>query len=494
MTYPYSAQSNSIDQETSGFALKKNQEQLKTKRYIRKLYYCLITSIVVISLYLISNAPTSVSASKLILALLIFWISLFPGLHYLKNSDRPSVPFFPLVGLFYASTFGLPIFLSDDVSVFNVSDLGNVSHYSLLLTLAGISSLIYSFYEARYTIWKNIQPIKISESYSLNRLLILTWLALLSHFAYMYISFFYSIPSIGYILNAIGIVSYGIFYLIWAENKLPLIQAVLLTCFCFPTELFIALASGALAQVILIVLFMFLVFWYKHQRISIILAVFLISFYLIFNPIKGQYRSLAWSGAYSNESLITKGKLFIELAINNREEQYIDEEAAVNSNISRIANIAIFSKVVDDTPRIVPYWNGKSYLSLFTKFIPRIIWSNKPEETIGVEFGQRYHFISHFNNQTSVNLPWLVELYANFGGVGVLIGMSFFGILLALIDRVFNGYDMNLVEIVLGISVTVSLILQESNFSLMIGRAFLLGVGLYCIARFLLGNRLKSGV
>ena len=94
--------------------LLKKQEELKTKRYLQKVYFFLIASFIFISIYLTYNAPPEIPTSKLFLALSIFWVCLFPGLHYLKDPNRPPIPFLALVGVFYAITFSLPIFLSDE--------------------------------------------------------------------------------------------------------------------------------------------------------------------------------------------------------------------------------------------------------------------------------------------------------------------------------------------------------------------------------------------
>ena len=103
--------------------LQKHQEELKTKRYLQKVYFVFIASFIFISIYLTSNAPPGIPTSKLLLALTIFWVCLFPGLYYLKDPNRPPIPFLALVGVFYAVTFSLPIFLSDEADIFGMVTL-----------------------------------------------------------------------------------------------------------------------------------------------------------------------------------------------------------------------------------------------------------------------------------------------------------------------------------------------------------------------------------
>jgi hypothetical protein len=82
-----------------------------------------------------------------------------------------------------------------------------------------------------------------------------------------------------------------------------------------------------------------------------------------------------------------------------------------------------------------------------------------------------------------VNLPWLVEFYANFGIQGVLIGMSLIGVLLAFLNRVFNAQKMNDLEFVFGTTLIFTLIYPASNLSVMTGSMLPLFVVLYVYFR-----------
>jgi len=140
----------------------------------------------------------------------------------------------------------------------------------------------------------------------------------------------------------------------------------------------------------------------------------------------------------------------------------------------------------------VPYWNGHTYIPFFTSFIPRIFWSNKPEERIGYEFRERYNFIfsDYKKNNTVVNIPWLIEMYVNFGKWGVWIGMFLNGILLALLTRFFNRKEMQPIEWVIGLAIFFPLAYQEANFSLTTGSVITLTIAMWCY--FYLSQRMIS--
>lgn len=72
----------------------------------------------------------------------------------------------------------------------------------------------------------------------------------------------------------------------------------------------------------------------------------------------------------------------------------------------------------------------------------------KPLEVSRPTFGHRYALISAENLNTSINMPQFVELYANFGLPGVLIGMFLFGLLYRLVLEMYVDPGMGLGAVV----------------------------------------------
>jgi hypothetical protein len=103
---------------------------------------------------------------------------------------------------------------------------------------------------------------------------------------------------------------------------------------------------------------------------------------------------------------------------------------------------------------------------------------------MGVDFSLRYGIRNPSDETTSFNVPWIVELYANFGWTGIVAGMAVFGIGFAFLDREFNARRMPLLDRMLGLVMLFDLVYQESNFSLMVGNKFLIYVSLALIFRF----------
>jgi hypothetical protein len=468
--------------------------ELANRRYFRRLRWFLIVALVAGSSYLLDKRPESISFENSLLALGITWLGLLPSFQYLLDRNRPPIPFFPLVGIFYATSFGLPMF-AGDLELTGKWSLSNVTSTALTLVLLGVAGMNIAFFISKFVLWKKVSKIRISESYSLGKLLTLLWLLLISHIAFIYIPSIQKIPSIGQLLDPVGYIAYGMFYILWSRGKLPAIQIWILLGVFVPLEVLKRFVSGLLAEVMTLGLYMVIVSWSERKRIPIIFISTTLLIYLVFSPVKAEFRTVTWfSNNSSNISILDKAQLFIDLAIKHYQNSTTNSsdkssEDLAGSLVSRSSIITVFSEVVKDTPSRVPYWNGETYLPLFTSYIPRIVWPDKPVLTTGNAFGRRYNYLRKTDFETSFNLPWIVEMYANFGSLGVLIGMPLAGVLLAFLEQKFNYPGMNSVELVFGATLLFRLFYQESSFALMLGAIVNLSLALYVLFKVFLGGK-----
>jgi hypothetical protein len=443
----------------------------------------LLLGLSVLSCCLFFFRPSSISITQGILGLLITWVAFIPSFQYLKDRNPPPIPFIPLVGVYYFLTFGLPNFFEGA----NVWGYNEISSEALVLALAGISSLVFSQLFFKKVLENRVSPLRLSRSFPLNQLKILSWILLLSHFGAILTPTVSSVPS-GTFLGPFGYISYGTFYFLWRQGKLNFLSLALVpTILC--AEVVIDFSSGALALIMGKFLFFIILLWYDQNRIPIKLIFFVVIFYWLLNPVKKEFRSLAWeTGSQFNASATEKGILFLDLTYKHYFENNEREETD-NDNLGRISNPILFSTVIQHTPEIVPYWKGKSLAPLLTKFIPRELWPDKPKENFGNIFGHRYGLIAPTDHKTSVNIPWMIEFYINFGNLGVVVGMGMAGIILALLDLKLNRKEMSFLEVVFGATILMAIIYQDSNFSLMMGSLIQQTIGLYLLFHIFL--RLK---
>jgi hypothetical protein len=464
------------------------------ERYFKRLNFLLIIVLSAFSSWTVflEQYPQSISFDKAILALLATWLCFYPSIQYLSDPKRPPIPFFPLVGLFYALSFSLPIFRADDVEVYSIFSLKDVTQESLILLVMGLANMNIAFFLSRKYWWKNINPIRLPTITKASSFLILAWLFLSMYLSYVYVSFLQDIPSIGHFLTPLGYFSFGLFYILWSEKKLSKLQMSLVLGL-FILELVFRLATGALAQIVFFLLFLVLVLWRQHKRLPLTIMLITAIFFLLFNPVKGEYRSYAWNNTGDEMGTLEKAQLFINLAVdyysnpdNSPSTETESRSIIEDSIINRVSQIALLSKVVEDTPDRVPHWNGQSYSSLWTSFVPRILWPNKPTAAWGNIFGRVYGYLNRYDYTTSLNLPWIVEMYINFGDIGIFLGMALVGLLLGFLDKIFNFNGMNDLEFLFGCVILFGLTRHLSNFALDAGGIFLTSVTIYVAIKFLI--------
>ncbi|MDM9379617.1 hypothetical protein QUB80_02730 [Chlorogloeopsis sp. ULAP01] len=463
------------------------------EHYIKRLAWFLIFGLAVYSIYLLHTRAEAVSLDKAFLALGVIWLGFLPTIQFLLDRNRPPMPFFPLLGIFYATSFGLPIFAAKE----EFSSLASVSNEALILTFIGLAGMNIAFFASKSTLLKKVLPFRLTQKYPINRLLIAIWILLLSNTVIRYA--FPDAPSVSMFTSKSLYIAYGMFYILWNRRKLPKIQTWLLVLIFIPLEIVPRLASGLLAEFMLLCLFMFHMVWYERKKIPIVLIAILIVLYLAFNPVKSDYRSLTWGDnrPQGQLNLIERLELFINLAVEYHQQYTFNDSpvqsapkiSATDKVIERSAQIVLLSDVMESSPEIVPYWNGETYFPLLTSYIPRAVWPEKPVLNTGNEFGRRYKIIDVNDFVTSVNLPMLVEMYVNFGSWGVIIGMPLLGFLLALIDQKLNHPAMNELEFVIGASTIFQLSYQESSASLLLGNVIPFVVANYIFFKLILGRQ-----
>lgn len=110
-------------------------------------------------------------------------------------------------------------------------------------------------------------------------------------------------------------------------------------------------------------------------------------------------------------------------------KQYSD--SMTQTLIRRYGIMPIFAPVTHKAGVVVPFQRGKTYKHLFTSFIPRFLWRDKPvlASFVGNELPRKFGIIGERDTKTSVGMGLMGEGYINFGLVGLLAVMLFYGVL-----------------------------------------------------------------
>jgi hypothetical protein len=155
----------------------------------------------------------------------------------------------------------------------------------------------------------------------------------------------------------------------------------------------------------------------------------------------------------------------------------------------RTDHLSAFAWVVVKTGPEVPYWDGETYAGFFWSFIPRFLYPDKPKKELGQAYGHRYGFLGPSDHHTSINLEQTVEMYANFGIWGVLLGMLLMGCLYGVLMRFLNQPGLGDGTLLIAAGTFRTLLNIESDFSLIFGGIIQSGILLYVLLYALAGRR-----
>jgi len=95
----------------------------------------------------------------------------------------------------------------------------------------------------------------------------------------------------------------------------------------------------------------------------------------------------------------------------------------------RISYGSMFAQIVNAVENhLVEFQYGATLLPIFTWFVPRAFWPNKPQVSIGGWFAEVILGWSPGGGEAAITLPG--DLYYNFGIPGVILGMLLLGLFL----------------------------------------------------------------
>jgi hypothetical protein len=258
------------------------------------------------------------------------------------------------------------------------------------------------------------------------------------------------------------------------------------------SEIIIRSLDGLLAYIIVFLIFVFsILFFFGSLKKSLVIFSFVL-LYLIgvfMNPIKHYYRAEVWYNTAQTDELGVVDRFQKILDLNQRvaDGKLIksDDEKDRESFLWRFSyQIGALALVVQQTPLNIPYWNGSTY-SVFSKFIPRFLWKDKPKEEMGYKFGTEYGIISKDNRSTSMNTPIVVESYMNFGFLGVTLVMFLIGLVFGRLNLFVNNNIIDPWSKCIHFAILFPTVQHESNFSLVFGGVFLNALFVFLIVKIL---------
>lgn len=432
----------------------------------KKIKY-LIAFAIIFWVLMLFNSNQSIST--LGLAFVSFAIALLPILLYIKENNFKILPLIQIHSLFYILSFS---FIATQEIQRNFILTASEINITLLYLIIGLSLLNISFYLLAPKIFNKIlRPIELKKlKLSINELKIF------SFFFWIFIEFLIfnqkiEITSVRFIISIIAGFSKAIILYLFFTKQLKTFDKIILAVL-FTLDLVYPIAVGILAGTITVLVFTALIYVYATKKIPYVLGFSAIIIFVLFQQVKLDYRNIIWFGQPQQFSLLDRVELLFNTSYNYFTSAQSSTKQTTESAFSRLDHLGTTAYVISVSPSRIDYEYGSTYTPLFTKWIPRAIWPDKPVENTPNDWAKKYGLLDPYNYTTAYNLPWFTEYYVNFGFWGIVIGMTFMGILIKFLTILFSNENRPLIFL-MGISLTFYFYSPESNFSLMIGNLFL---------------------
>lgn len=222
--------------------------------------------------------------------------------------------------------------------------------------------------------------------------------------------------------------------IVWTLHRSDYLRLALAAGIFFPVAMFNVVITGFAGMIGMFMLHpSILVLYYRSITVLRVagLCVVVYCFFLL---------ASVW---FSTRSLIREGGLREGSEVNRAIEFYSEFLKAAGDSVAKpeVLQTAALTRIdlsgynalqVGYLESSGGYSYGKSlFVDPVLALIPRLVWKDKTISLGDSEFINRYTGLTLSNDSISVDTNITFELYANFGAAGVVVGMFFFGLIIA---------------------------------------------------------------
>jgi hypothetical protein len=394
--------------------------------------------------------------------------------------DRP-VPFLVLFGVIYAVYFALPALVADRVGMMSV-DLGVPQlERALVASLIGLVCL-FAGYGIFGQLDRGSAPARLA--WDPARALTVAWILLpigaICHVSTLLFELPGGLRQPVHLFAKGTAVALGILFVLARRGHLPRSTARLVFFVLAPLLMFSEVADAAIGQALRTGIFFLMLVWGTGGRVPMWLMLLGAFGAATLRGGADEFRSLEQHHPHLvAEAPLERAGQFVALSASRLVEDSGD--SAASTLLDRVSQVALLGQVMEFSPQAVPYWGGSTLATLPATVIPRALWPNKPTKELGQAFGHRYGLLAADDFKTSVNLPQLIELFANFGLAGIVLGMAFLGAVYRWLSDRLNRPGAGDGGVVLSALLFSTLAQIESDLSLVFGASLQIGILFFCV-------------
>ncbi len=238
------------------------------------------------------------------------------------------------------------------------------------------------------------------------------------------------VPSISAILGAASnLLVIGLIFLVWRAGKergrMKMLAvaswALLIPIFGLGSSGFLSFGAATLAIVIGVLAQFYRPRWAILLALPLVLYLGL-SVFVTYTRDKVAIREVVWHGGSSMQKVARVVETFSDFELLDlRNPDHLSRlDARLNQNF--LIGLAVHRLQSGE----MDYLGGTSLLNALAAPIPRVIWANKPVVAGGMGLAGEWTGMT-FAEGTSVGLGHVMELYVNFGHMGVILGFALLG-------------------------------------------------------------------
>ncbi len=432
--------------------------------------------------------PFQKPAAHLWMGIAILLMACWPLDRWLRGCGGWKIPLFPMHLFFYALCIGFAAFI-DAPRLTMIRMRVDEQSYALGLTAAilGIVALYIGHFLSRHARGEFIA--RLAPRFPLGR----------DHMVMLFYPLFF-VLSMGLAIipgSALAQVvpSLRLFCIVWAlcaawMGRLGRTERMVVLFLFLPLEfiMFSGLLQGYLVGLLIYGEMVIICYAVCRGRIPWSVILIGVVAFAMLQPIKDQYRDIVWEQGASL-SMIQRAELLFGKAADDAGDDSDTEgfhEELADSYV-RLNHLVDTSAIIQATEISKDYRHGRTLLPIFTKWIPRAFWPGKPSEDLGNRWARTYGYLDPGDYVTSFNLPWLPEMFMNFGWLGIGMISLLVGLVIGLLEKGLIDRVKQPVEIAFAYVIAAMFFVPESNMSLMFGGMI---INWIAIAGFMVALRL----
>lgn len=435
---------------------------------VYRFIFVVLAVLLILNIYAPAHPPLLLKITSTVLIIL----SIIPMVIFLLQKEY--APFFGMLCGIFSLYYGLPIFILKEYKpapYFSISYSHELVLKASVFALIGLCFLIVGYYFIPSKIIPKIRMVWNVEKAKLSGFMV-SVIGIIFYIIKIQFPFFIVLGQILYLFSSLILIGIGVLYILQLLNKLSLKEKLFLWGGIIPFKLILGVITGGIKNGLEVIIFLLYIYISIKRRIPYLaIASFFIVFVLL-NYVKDEYRRKVWRGE-EKYSILNKCEIFKDIGIKFFREinpEMMDQ--AVQKFTSRVSFIMIFTHVLGKTPQEVPFLKGASYHPFLVKMIPRFIYPQKHKENFGQIFGHRYKLIGEDDEVTSVNPGQLVEMYVNFGLLGIVLGMFILGVIYKMLVAFLQSSVSGEGGVLVGSFIFFNLFNIESNLSMVLGGIF----------------------